>query len=506
MKILIADDEDYSREGLIESINWEEFGIDEIMQAVNGQEALKISKWFKPDIVLTDIRMPKMDGIDFASQLLENNAESKIIFISGYMEIEYLKSAIRLSVVDYIEKPVELAALKDALTKAVNEIREKRKSKEAEENQKDVQQQKLYSLLCGKDADSMTIEKLAKEAQFPLNTSYVCVDIQTTKDDQAQEENFDKILDILQSRQGKAVGRYNQEKKQYQLLISFQKKEQYRLMPMYQEILETFSFMKMGIGMEVDDYRNIYNSYKTAAAAVNCAFYQEEKRFFQIDEGIRQKRVIEPGLYGEFLQVLAKQPQILKEWLQALFDELYKSKYGQKEQVVTLMVSLLTALFRQYPELYSWHPQIDSEEQLQVLLFEMETLREIEEFWMEALSWIEVRTEEKSGYSRIIRGVIDYIAEHFNEVDMSVTEIAEYLHFSPAYLNVLFKQEMKITLKQYLSNYRLERAKKLLENDYDKITEIAEKCGYTNSNYFAKVFREATGMTPVEYRKKKEDI
>ena len=107
------------------------------------------------------------------------------------------------------------------------------------------------------------------------------------------------------------------------------------------------------------------------------------------------------------------------------------------------------------------------------------------------------------GYGRVIRGVMEYVAEHYGEENLSVVQIAEHLHFSPAYLNVLFKQEMKITLKQYLSNYRLERAKKLLEQEYDKITEIAEKCGYANANYFAKVFREATNMSPAEYRREK---
>ena len=157
----------------MESIDWDEFGIDEVMQASNGQEALKIAKWFHPDIVLTDIRMPKMDGIDFAAELLENNRESRVIFISGYMEIEYLKSAIRLSVVDYIEKPIDLAALKKALAKAVSEIRETRRNQAAVENQRDIQQQTLVSLLCSKESDTRTVEKLAREIGFPLNTCYV---------------------------------------------------------------------------------------------------------------------------------------------------------------------------------------------------------------------------------------------------------------------------------------------------------------------------------------------
>ena len=129
-------------------------------------------------------------------------------------------------------------------------------------------------------------------------------------------------------------------------------------------------------------------------------------------------------------------------------------------------------------------------------------IREIQDFTEKILGCVQEREEALSGYSRVIRGVLDYIAAHYGEENLSTARIAEYFHFSPAYMNVLFKQEMKVTLKQYLSSYRLERARKLLEQDYMKITEIAEKCGYANANYFAKVFRESMGMTPVEYREK----
>ena len=178
MKILVADDEDYTREGLIESICWESYGIDEIMQAVNGAEALKIAKWFHPDIVLTDIRMPKMDGIAFATQLMKENPDSRIIFMSGYMEIEYLKSAIRLSAVDYIEKPIDLSVVETALRKAADEIREKKRSKEATQASREVQQQKLFRLLTSKEPDKKTVEKLAGELDFPLqHCLYVCLNL-----------------------------------------------------------------------------------------------------------------------------------------------------------------------------------------------------------------------------------------------------------------------------------------------------------------------------------------
>jgi len=504
MRILIADDEDYAREGLMESIDWDELGIDEVMQASNGLEALKIAKWFHPDIVLTDIRMPKMDGIAFTTQLLENSRESRVIFISGYMEIEYLKSAIRLSIVDYIEKPIDLAELRKALVKAVREVRENRRNQEAVENQRDIRQQTLVSLLCSKESDVRTIEKLAREIAFPLNTFYVCIFIQHPFREPPRAGDMEKILEILQSRQGKALGRYDREKRQFQMILSLQEGKQYQVMPICGVLLEAFPTSWIGAGMDARDYRRICKSCRTAAAAVNCAFYQPEQRVFRVNEEILRKNTIEPGVYGEFLQVLAGAPNTLRKWFQDLFDELRKNIYCPKEQVYTLMTSLLMELYRKYPELYGRHPAIDSEEQIPPVLAGMESLQEMEELLDKLLSWVQERDEKKEGYSRIVQGAMDYVSQHYGEKDLSVARLADHLHFSQAYLNVLFKQEMKVTIKQYISSFRLERAKLLLERDFYKVTEIAERCGYANANYFAKVFREATGMTPAEYRKHNE--
>lgn len=504
MKILIADDEDYTREGLMESVNWDEFGINEVMQAANGQEALKTARWFHPDIVLTDIRMPKMDGIAFAKELLEENRESRVIFISGYMEIEYLKSAIHLSVVDYIEKPIDLAELKGALEKAVREVRENRRNRAAVENQRDTQQQTLVSLLCGGDADARTIEKLARETDFPLNTGYVCIFIQHPIQSPPQEGDMDKILHILQSRQGRAMGRCDKEKRQYQMVLSVPEGKQYQIMPICGELAEAFPENWIGAGMEAADYRQICRSCRTAAMAVNCSFYQPEKRIFRMSEEIQRKSTIDPGVYSEFLQILSGSVQQLKNWFQSLFEALEKNIYCPREHVYTLMVSLLMALYRKYPELYGRCPDVQSEEHIQVVLTGMENIQQIKDFVDRLLSWIQERGDEQAGYSRVIQNAVSYITQHFGEKELNVAQIAEQLHFSPAYLNVLFKQEMKMTIKQYLGNYRLERAKLMLERDFYKVSEIAEKCGYANASYFIKVFREMTGMTPAEYKKKRK--
>lgn len=289
-----------------------------------------------------------------------------------------------------------------------------------------------------------------------------------------------------------------------EIIISYPERMRYRLMPLYQRILERWPDCKVAAGIEAKDCRNIYNSCKTARAAMNCAFYQPERRMFEIDESILQKRFMEPGIYGAFLRVLPEGPKEMSEWFQSLFADLASRKYYQKEQVYTLMISLLGAVFRQYPEICDRLPDSGGEEQLQSRILGMDSLQEIQAFTERILGCVQEREEALSGYGRVIRGVLDYIAAHYGEENLSTAQIAESFHFSPAYMNVLFKQEMKVTLKQYLSNYRLERAKKLLEQGYMKVTEIAERCGYANANYFAKVFRDSTGMTPVEYRERCE--
>lgn len=504
MKILIADDEDYTREGLIEGIDWEEFGIDEMMQAMNGDEALRIVKWFRPDIVLTDIRMPKMDGIAFAEEMLKAIPQSKLIFISGYMETEYLKSAIRLSAIDYIEKPIDVDQVRKALRKAVDQIARERKTREVDEGNRELRQQKLFELLTHRDSDGRAVEKFAGEVGFPLSGKYVCVEVQFPRCRKAAGTEMDKVLEMIRETEGKAVGIW-QDNALFEVIIAYPGRIGYRLGPLYRRIMDHWPECKVAVGIEAGDHRNIYNSCRTARAAMNRAFYRPEQRMFEINENIlQQKRFMEPGIYGSFLRTLPEGPQKTAEWFRGLFEDLFSREYYQKEQIYTLMLSLLTAVFKQFPESYDSLPRVQGEEQLQAYLMEMDSLQEMQVFTEKILGHVQEREEKLSGYGRIVRDVMDYIAKHYGEENLSTARIAEHFHFSQTYMNVLFKQETKVTLKQYLSSYRLEKAKQLLEHDYGKVTEIAEKCGFANANYFAKVFREATGMTPMEYRDRKK--
>ena len=227
------------------------------MQAVNGEEALKIVKWFRPHIVISDIRMPKMDGIAFAEELLGLAPESKIIFISGYLETEYLKSAIRLSVIDFIEKPIDVDQVRKALGRAVEEVLRERRTKEADEGNREFRQQKLFELLTRRDSDWRTAERLAREVDFPLNGRYVWMAVQFPRAGQTTGEELDQLLDMVLQAEGRAIGIW-QEPSAFEAVIACQDRNRYRLGPLYQRVLDRWPDCKVAVGMEVEDYRNIF--------------------------------------------------------------------------------------------------------------------------------------------------------------------------------------------------------------------------------------------------------
>ncbi len=504
MKILIADDEDYTREGLIHSIHWNELDIGEVMQARNGNEALNMSKWFKPDIVLTDIKMPKLDGIQFAKELIQLNPLCKIIFMSGYMEIEYLKSAIQLSVVDYIEKPIDLTIVTGAIKRAVVEINERKRNITILENRRELQQQKLANLLILKDYDKSVTDGLLEEVGFATAQNFICILVYDRLRRGRKDEVIQQIQEFFRGKGFSSLCDYDKGNK-YFIIVSYNGCDRYRLSALYQSFLEIFPRMILGIGFEAENIKNIYNSYQTGLLALNLSFYDENSRLFFVDEEILVHRTIEPGIFGEFIRILKEEPLDLREWSNRLFEDLSMHKYFRKEQVQTLLASLITEVFQKYPEISDSYNFIKNQEHINTIVHEFNFLSEIHRFVLEIIERIEEKHRRESKYSRVIKGTIDYIASHYTNPDLSVGEIADHMNFTATYMNVLFKQEMRVTLKQYLSNYRLEKAKIMLDNDFNKVTDIAEKCGYANANYFAKVFKEMTNMTPLEYRNRKHD-
>ncbi len=500
MRLLIAEDEEYTREGLIESIPWSNYGITEIMEARDGNEALKISLWFKPDIVITDIKMPKMSGIEFAEKLIKQCLESKLLFISGYLDINFLKSAIQLSAVDYIEKPINLKSVEQAVKKAVNSINEKRKQDIINARKNELELQKLASTLKYNIKDKDLIYRICGQIGLSTRKNYIVAVIWNRERLYSQEENIKKINDFWKQNKIMSICTYI-EREEYFVIIEVGEREEKRVNKLCEKFIEQEKTLTMGVGFCVNSLISISESYKVAMFNVNRSFYNEEIRLFTLDDKILNEKNIDYGIYSEFNTVL-KTPQKLTGWLEELFQKLCMQECYGKEPVKNLFFTFSKTIIQEKNILITRLEGISGEIDLEEFIMNTTTIFQIKNFLMYLAREYQKETEKSYSYSKVVRDIIEYINSHYSEADLSVEAMADFVHLSSAHLSVLFKQETGTTLKQYIGDYRIELSKKLLANEHYKINEIAELCGYSNANYFAKVFKAATELSPIEYRNK----
>ncbi len=499
MRLLIADDEDYAREGLIESIPWEKYGIDEIMQAKDGREALTISGWFRPDIVLTDIRMPKLNGLEFAERLIRQCPDSKLLFMSGYLELEYLKKAISLDAVEFVEKPIELDKVEQAVKKAVTFVREKELFEKKEGQWQKLERQRLLNMLKLKTKDKALIEKLCCEVGFPEKAGYLTAVLWNKNEENAGEleplaaefwkdTGIDYLLTML-------------DRGKYLFLGAFGAFQQSRIREKCREMAGLKEGLCLGIGFETDNLMAVAASSEIALLNAEQSFFKSERRIFEIEDGIPEMKKLNPGLYAEFDRILKEDAGKVTAWLHELAEKICGEGFYRQEDIVMLMSAFARLLIQEKNALLLSVEGIDTEEDAEQKIREASSMAEVMELFDRLLEAFGIHREQETQYSRLVRDTIAYIEQHCREAELSVTDIAADMHFSAAHLNVLFRKETGVTVKQYISDYRLNLSKKLLCNPHIKVSEIAERCGYSNAIYFSKVLRASENMSPVEYRK-----
>lgn len=503
MRLLIAEDEEYTREGLIESIPWSDYGIVEIMQASDGSEALKISLWFKPDIVLTDIKMPKLNGIEFAEKLIMQCPNSKILFMSGYLDINYLKSAIQLSAVDYIEKPINFEAVENAVKKAVKSIEEKRKQSIINLKKQELEMQKLAGILRYKNRDRELIYHICQEIGFLTNSNYIAVVIWDKEKFNLEEENIKKINDFWKCNNKKSICTYT-EREEYFAIIELKDREERIIQMLCEKLVEQEKNLCIGIGFCVDNLMSLSESYKVATFNVNRSFYNLEKRLFTLDDKILNTKNIDLGLYAEFNSIMRNTPEKLLQWMEQLFQKICEMECYVKEHIKHLFLNFAKTILQNKKNIFAKLENVYNEDDIEQYIMNTTSIFQIKDFMLCLLREYQTEMEEGLKYSKVVRGVIGYINSHYTEADLGIEDIAQYMHLSSAHLSVLFKQETGTTIKQYIGDYRIELSKKMLDNEHFKINEIAQLCGYSNANYFAKVFKAATEQSPMEYRKNVE--
>lgn len=503
MKLLIVDDDEYTREGLAEDIEWDLYGIDEVMQAANGREALKLANWYQPEIVLTDIRMPQKDGIAFTRELRKQVPECRIIFITGYLQTDYLKSAIELSAVAFIEKPIRIEEVMEAVDKAVREVRQSRKHSEIARDNLSYRKKRLVHLLLNREEDHRKLLDACRDTGFSAGEDmmYICCLAEDRRVDREIEVCMEETEAYFQEL-GFCVITGEPEKRRFPIILACRQNQTGEMEHCCRRYAAFKTDYLIAAGYCVDSIYNIYNSGRMAEAAWEQSYFQRDKNYFEMEE-LPAGETMGPGVYQEFLDIYRKDPFDLGGWYLKLTEELAERKSCRKDQIISLTKSFAYLILNEQPGVFKLlEGQYRDREEIFTRMDDTKNIYCLRKLFLRIVSALEEYLTMNNKYSRLTNDIRRYCVEHLSDTELCGQAISDEFRLSLTYLNILFKKELNITIKQYISDMRMERAKELLKNSYCTIDEIAAQCGYSTGNYFAKAFKENVKMTPSSYRKK----
>ncbi|NEZ41945.1 response regulator [Paenibacillus alvei] len=526
-KLILVDDEEDVREGVLHEIDWEALGFTVVETAENGQEAMEHIERWKPDIVVTDIHMPFMNGLQLAEWIRSHDPSIRIIILTGYDEFEYAQKAIKLQIDEYVLKPFSASDLQAALVK----VKQQMDQEVAEKNNLLILQDHyrkslpvlqhvfLSSLLTGKCSLEDIQEKCARYEMDLSGSAYLVSAIQM---DHNKEEKNRYLLQfavcniaeelVLKHILGRVFIHHDHV---VVLTMSINQEEEgmsRETIGIVEEILQSVHrFLKItvtiGVGTVVNDLSELASSYQEAVQALHYRLIHGNHRVIWIED-VEAKRV-NPLIFDDMQeQALIRCMKVgTIEEAQSMIDELFaiveSSKEVSLQDFQIYWIEMWTAMMKVAKDM-----DVNYE---QVLGSAVQPLMEIYQCnnALEAKNWMLQRclkimnciaVERQTGYRKLVDEAKVYMKLHYADPNISIHTVCRHLHISTGYFSHIFKKEAKTTFVSYLLELRMEAAKELLRSTDLKAFEIGEKVGYADPNYFSFCFRKRFGLSPKEYR------
>lgn len=511
-RLLIVDDEPLIRKGLAKLVEKNPLGWSVIGEASNGQEAYARLEELHPDLVITDIRMPLMDGLELARQIAASSPETAVIILTGYRDFEYAQMAIQYGVKQFLLKPCPEEEVCRVLQGAFQQYRHMAAQREREkEEQLKKEDQLLRSVLIRLPYDER--EAALLEAQLEGRQLWLLQVADYFPADRAYRREDLKLLqfaigNILQELLGSCPGNHRWIPLEYDTFVFF-----------LDQICDGAAFAAeaaavvkklLGIGLEAFCCGEFRRFQDTEA-------WLEEKLRSPGPEGAAGSRMAESGelqvnegktrlIRGELTSLLLLgRPAELASYIKGLVESVKlpsASLEARKMDAFCIAMAMVDVMRKeleaapqsigdiggQVAELNLIHTPEEVEQWLS---------KQVQAFDKALVSW---QTGHSSGF---INQALRYIEEHYAE-ECSLAAIAAYTHLSPNYFGSLFKKETGESFGAYVTGMRMNKAKLFLKNTDMKVAEVAQSVGYPDSNYFATAFKQTVGLSPTEFRKQEQ--
>lgn len=497
-KVLIVDDEPFIRLGLKKMINWEEEGFSIIGEARNGVEALNIVNTESIDLIITDISMPKMDGISFINKLRKYNKNVKIVFLTGYREFEYAKQGIRLGIKEYLLKPINPSELLSVL-RNIKEVLEDELA--IEKALDEVNNKEIIDIIQGKNNNINMIRKY-----FTKEYVNICrVEIEDF-DDIAEKwigngyyyNNIRNIKDNIENCLGNDCIFLEGELGSYYLI--FQSNINNVNLVESQQKIDNITLVdnikiKITVGHWVKS-EEIYLSYKT----IRCK--TKEKQDINNKVGIRINEIISKENERMLIDYTIEGNKSAIEVVEYISKEIRDKKidtYIVSLALQNIIEKILNKIKTEYVyinKLFSY----DDYDQFYNKSYDNNEII-IEEFKKIIEELINLFGNFKVSYKGvIIRQACQYVVKNIDN-DVSLAHVSNELNISKNYFCALFKNETGENFLTFVTRTKMERAKMLLKNDNMKVYEVCDYLGYNDTTYFSRIFKKYSKMTPYEYKK-----
>lgn len=504
--LLLVDDEKLELETLRDYIDWKSMGITAVYTAGSGKEAYKKVWNLQPDIMITDIHMPVISGIELVQQLHEEHSNVQVIFLTGYDDVENIKGAFRLEAVDYILKPFSFSAIRIAVEKAIQQLKKKQLLDQSADTLK-----KQYFKIILKSDNSYEIEEAFRQLREidgnPLEDSFVGIIqargyIEQEKYQQI-EKNFSEVLFSLEE-EGKITF----------LVLPFVdfRDSAKRLQGILEATGDKVGMLYYKTCISVKEIREIYAQFEMESRT----FFYANSDIWMVTERKEDRRIVnEKEEFKEYQKNVSELKNLIRLMergdflkVQDYFCE-YFQKASREQRNYQYVREEILGFFQNVYGMFI------AEKGIQELISEkkifrkkIQTISSINELEkavrqkLEYLQMLEGRTQERMEKGKkeyVCTYVKKYIMDHYQTV-VSVETIAEELGLSVNYVRNIFKDYAGITLNEYLTEYRLKQALELLRNPKLRVREVGKMVGYENSSYFGTVFAKKYNMTPNEYK------
>lgn len=516
IRVIIVDDEEIIRDGISNFIDWEALGLELVGQASNGKEAEELVRATTAEIIITDVKMPMMTGIELLALAKEIRPECIVIMISSYDQFEYAQQSLNLGAFAYLLKPIDTDKLIELLRAAVGRIKQRNAEEAArntyqdvlEQAQTDILENKIKVMVFGGKPDSFNYGEEQYLKQFSrMSIVTVYTDQPVFREEVFMEELESKLKAwVKEQRAYLEVKRFQNQSRMTIFCLLHKTDTPVMVQKLYHIYAQYYRIAVLGISPDADGLKDIHDAYKKSLEAVEYRFFTDETVIFYCDiqAEIHTSFQDMPDWSRKLQKCFGKEGDghihvLVKELLQYIYD-LKPSGVIIRTAVSSIlleMIKLLREAGGKPEDLF-----LSVSDTIAAILNETDP----EKMGARLTDALVTASEYKNRLEQlkpnsVVFKAIRYMEENYQDPALRLDDVANHVYINPSYFSSIFRREVKISFGDYLTMIRMEKAKELLKDSHLKIYEVARLVGYQNVSWFHVAFKKYTGVKPGEFRR-----